>query len=116
MQAGLLAEFEGPEAMLEGARRLRARGLTRLDSFSPWPVHGLEEALGTPPSPVARIVLVAGLCGAALAYWIQWVTSAVLYPLNVGGRPLHSAPAYVLITFETTVLFGGFAALFSVLA
>lgn len=115
MQSGLLAEFRTAEEMLEAARRLRSTGLVALDSFTPYPVHGLEEALGLRKSPVSKVVFAAGLTGALVAYFIQWFTNAVVYPLNVGGRPAHAAPAFVLITFETLVLFGGFSALFAVI-
>lgn len=115
LASGLLAEFETPEKMLEAARALRDRGIRRMDTYSPYPVHGVEESMGLPKSPVSKIVLVAGIAGAIFAYWIQWVTNAFIYPLNVGGRPAHAAPAFLLITFETMVLFGGFAALFSVI-
>lgn len=115
LASGLLAEFETPEKMLEAASALRDRGVRRMDTYSPYPVHGVEESMGLPKSPVSKIVLVAGIAGAVFAYWIQWLTNAFIYPLNVGGRPAHAAPAFLLITFETMVLFGGFAALFSVI-
>lgn len=114
MKAGLLAEFETADAMLAAARGLRALGVTRMDTYSPYPVHGTDEVLGLRKSPVSKTVLVMGLVGALLGYGIQWLTNTVDYPLNVGGRPIHAAPSYVLITFETTVLLGGITALLSV--
>lgn len=113
--SGLLAEFPTADEMLEATRRLRDRGVVRMDTFTPYPVHGLDEAMGLRKSPVSKIVFAAALCGALLAYWIQWFTNAEVYPLNVGGRPAHAAPAFVLITFETLVLFGGFSALLAVI-
>lgn len=115
LRSGLLAEFSTSEQMLQAARMLRDRGVRRMDTFSPYPVHGIEESMGLPRSPVPKIILVAGIAGAVVAYWIQWVTNSYIYPLNVGGRPDHAAPAFLLITFETMVLFGGLAALFSVI-
>lgn len=112
----LLLEFPSPETMLEALSQLRAAGFREFETYTPWPVSGIDEALELPKSPVPRIVLIAGLTGAVVAYLIQWWTNAVDFPLIVGNRPAHAAPAFVLITFETTVLFAGLASLFSVLA
>ncbi|WP_437595326.1 DUF3341 domain-containing protein [Sorangium sp. So ce590] len=114
MRRGLLAEFETPEAMLRAIAELRSRGYRRLDAFTPYPVHGLDEALGLRRSPLNWIVLPFALAGAAGGYLVQWYNNAYDYPLNVGGRPQHAAPAFVPITFEMTVLaaaLGGFVAL-----
>jgi hypothetical protein len=113
---GLLVEFAEAGAMLAALAQLRDAGFERLETYTPWPVKGVDEALGLPKSPVPRAVLIAGLVGAATAYLIQWWTNAWDYPLDVGGRPAHAAPAFVLITFETTVLFAGLTALVAVLA
>lgn len=104
MRTGLLAEFETPEAMLGAIRELRRRGYARLDAFTPYPVHGLEAALGLRRSPLNWMVLPFALAGAAGGYLVQWYLNAFDYPLNVGGRPPHAAPAFVPITFEMTVL------------
>jgi hypothetical protein len=104
MRPGLLAEFTAPERMVKALRELRAAGYTYLDAFTPCPVQGVEEAIGLRRSKLPWYVLVAGLTGAGFAYgfqlWIQYD-----YPINLGGRPLHSALAFVPITFETGVLF-----------
>lgn len=115
MRRGLLAEYDDPEALLEAIRRVRALGCRRLDTYTPWPVKGLDEALDLPRSPLPRYVLAAGLLGAALAWAIQWFTNAFDYPLVVGARPPHAAPAFVLITFETTVLLASLTAFGAVL-
>lgn len=118
LRAGILAEFEEGEAMAEAARRLRADGFSRVVTFSPYPIRGLAEQLGLGRTRLPLITLLAGLGGAVFAYWVQWYTNAVSYPINVGGRPLHSGPAFILITFETTVLFAscfGFLSLFFLL-
>ncbi|KYF85453.1 hypothetical protein BE20_35995 [Sorangium cellulosum] len=104
MRRGLLAEFETPEAMLRAIAELRSRGYRRLDAFTPYPVHGLDEALGLRRSPLNWIVLPFALAGAAGGYLVQWHNNAYDYPLNVGGRPGHAPPAFVPITFEMTVL------------
>ncbi len=101
----VLGLFEREGALLEAARVLRAAGQTRLDLHSPYPVHGADEALGLRRSTVPVVALVAGVTGALTGYLLQWGTVGYLWPLNVGGRPAHSAPAFVPVTFETAVLF-----------
>jgi hypothetical protein len=115
MEAGLLGEFASPDALLDAALRLRDLGLSRLDAFTPYPVPEVEDALGVRRSRIAFVVLPAALTGAALAYLVQWWTSAVDWPLDVGGRATHAALAFVPIAFETAVLFGATAALASLL-
>jgi len=109
---GVLAEFEDSERMLAAARRLRAEGFRRISAFTPYRIPELGRALGVGRTRLPLVVLCAGLAGAAFAYWLQWYTVAVNYPLDVGGRPPQSAPAFILITFETTVLFASLAAFF----
>jgi hypothetical protein len=116
MRRGLLAEFETPEALLEAARGLRESGFTRLSAFTPYPMEGLEEELGLRRSRIPVYVLLAALVGAGLAFLVQYWANGVSYPLDVGGRPLFSWPAFVPITFEMAVLAGAFAAVIGVLA
>jgi hypothetical protein len=104
MRAGLLGQFDTPEALLRAAEELRGRGYTRLDAFTPYPVRGLEQKLGMRCSPLPWLVLPFGLGGAGLAYLIQWACDAYDYPLNVGGRPGHAPLCFIPITFETMVL------------
>ena len=101
---GLMAEFATPEALVGGVRDLRALGFDHLDTFSPYPVREVEPLLRLRRSPIPRWVLVGGLSGAAFAYALQWWCAAVSYPINIGGRPFHSAPAFVPIAFETAIL------------
>lgn len=101
----VLAEFEREAALLEAARALRGQGLTSLDIHSPYPIHGADEALGLRRSTVPLVALIAGVTGAISGYLLQWGTVAYLWPLNVGGRPPHSPPAFVPVTFELAVLF-----------
>lgn len=115
LKRGLVGEFATPDALLAAAARLRALGYARLDAFTPYPVDGLDEALGLPRSRIAWVVLPAALGGAALAYLVQWWTAAVDWPLDVGGRPPHSAPAFVPIAFESAVLCGAVAAFVALL-
>ncbi|HSN97023.1 MAG TPA: DUF3341 domain-containing protein [Candidatus Nanopelagicales bacterium] len=104
MKKGLLAEFETPEALLGAIEELRRRGYRDLDAFTPYPVHGLEQKLGLQRSRLTWLVFPFALAGATLGYCIQWYLNARNYPLNVGGRPPHSAPAFIPVTFEMTVL------------
>ena len=107
---GLVAEFEGPTALLEAAARAREAGYVRLDAYVPFPVEGLPEALGFRRTALPLLVLLGALAGAAGGYFMQWYAMAVWYPLNVGGRPLNSWPMFIPITFELAVLVGGLTA------
>ncbi len=100
---GLIACFVSPEELLAVLRRARAAGYTRIEAYTPFPVEGLGEMLPHASTPIGWIVFVAGLGGAGGAYALQyWATHD--YPVNVGGRPLHSWPAFIPVTFELTVL------------
>ena len=112
MRTGLLASFDTPEALLRAVRELRRRGYRRMDAFTPYPVEGLEQALGLSRSPLPKIVFPVAMTGAALAYLVQLWCNAYDYPINVGGRPLHSAPAFIPITFESGVLVSSLAGVF----
>lgn len=103
----LLAVFDSEHDILAAAKALRARGITILESFTPFAVHGLDKALGQRPSRLPLVCLLFGLSGAAAKLWFQVWTSAGSWPLNVGGKPLASVPAFVPVTFEITVLFAG---------
>jgi hypothetical protein len=111
-RAFTLAQFKSSDQMFTAARRVRALGFKDLDGHVPYPVDGLEDALGIPKSRVPLIVLVCGLSGATLGYLMQWWMNAVDWAINVGGRPPHSPPSFVPITFECGILLGSFAAFF----
>jgi hypothetical protein len=104
MKRFVLAEFSEPELMVAAARRLREAGREGLDAYSPYPVHGIEEALKLPRSKVPLVALIAGLAGATGGYVLQWWTNAVDYDLNVGNRPSHAWPTNIPVTFESGVL------------
>jgi hypothetical protein len=100
---GTVACFATPGEFRAAFADLRAAGYTRLEANVPFAVEGLEELLPGPPTPIARIVLVAGVIGGTGGYFLQWYATRD-FPLNVGGRPIHSWPAFVPVTFELTVL------------
>jgi hypothetical protein len=114
MKAYVLGEFEREHALLEAARSLRTRG--RLDIHSPYPLHGSDEALGLKRSTVPLVALVAGVTGALAGYGLQWYVNAFDWPINVGGRPPHSFPAFIPVTFELGVLFASLAIFVGLLA
>jgi hypothetical protein len=116
MRAGLIAEFLDPAELVRAVREMRAAGYSRLDAFTPYPVREVEDALELPRSPLTWMVLPFGLSGAAAAYFIQWWCNAHDYPLNVGGRPLSSAPAWIPITFEMGILASALSGLVILLA
>ena len=107
---GLMAEFETPTEVLVAAKKAYAEGYRSMDAYSPQPVHGLAEAIGFKKNRVALICLVGGLLGLASAYVLQAWINLIAYPENIGGRPYHSWPAFIIVTFELTILFGGLSA------
>lgn len=114
---GLLAEFEDSEDLLAAARRMRESGYHRLDAFTPAPIHGLAEAVGyRSTGKLVKTVFAGGLLGALVGFGLQYWVSAIAYPLNVGGRPLNSWPAFFPVIFELTILFATFAAVLGMLA
>jgi hypothetical protein len=113
---GLMAEFEDPNALVAAAHRARLEGYCRMDAYSPFPIEELHEALGLPPTRLPLIVLIGGLVGAVAGYSLQYWVSVVENPLNIGGKPLHSWPAFIPITFETTILVAALSAVLGMLA
>jgi hypothetical protein len=112
---GLIAEFENPTDLVEAARGAREAGYRKMDAYTPFPIHELTEALGLRRTKLPLVVLAGGVVGCATALFMQWFAAAVHYPINVGGRPLASWPAFIPITFELTVLFAAGAAVFGML-
>jgi len=112
---GMLAEFEDAGALLRAARKVREAGYSNFDAHSPFPIHGMDEAMGEQRSPLGWIVGIMGLIGGGGALLMQWWTSAVNYPVIVGGKPFFSLPAFIPITFELTILLAAFGAVFGML-
>ena len=113
---GMLAEFDSPTALVAAAHRTHEAGYQKIDAYSPFPVEGLAEAIGFHKNNVPLVVLIGGLIGGLSGYAMQYWISAVSYPLNVGGKPYHSWPAFIVVTFEMTILFAGLSAVFGMLA
>jgi|SRR6516162_5689352 hypothetical protein len=113
---GLMAEFDSPTELVVAARKTYAAGYKKIDAYSPFPVEELAEAIGFRHSGVPAVVLVGGILGCLSGYLLQWWISVVSYPVNVGGRPYHSAPAFIVVTFEMTILCAVLAAVFGMLA
>ena len=113
---GVMAEFETAEQLLEAARNSVAAGYKRIETYTPMPVHGLAEVIGVKRTAVARIVLAGGILGGIGGYALQYYMTVISYAHNVGGRPVHSWPAYIPVTFETTVLCAALSAVFGMLA
>jgi hypothetical protein len=112
---GLMAEFDEPNALVAAAHRARLEGYRRMDAYSPFPIEELHEALGLAHTRLPLIVLIGGLVGCVGGYALQYWAAAVAYPLNVGGRPLHSWPAFIPITFECTILVAALSAVLGML-
>jgi ActD protein len=110
---GLVAEFQTPEQLVRSAEQAHAHGYRRMDAFTPFPIEGLPKALGK-RTRLPLLVLIGGIVGGTGAYFMQWYANAVSYPLNVGGRPIHSWPAFIPITFELTVLAAALTAFLAV--
>jgi len=113
---GLLAEFETPQALVEAATRVRDAGYRRIDAFTPFPIEELSDAIGFRDRRLPMFVLLGGATGTVVGLALQYWVSAMAYPLNIGGRPYGSWPAFIPVAFETTILFAAFAAVIGMLA
>jgi hypothetical protein len=113
---GMMAEFDTPVALVEAAKRTYQSGYKKIDTYTPFPIEGLAEEIGFHRDEVPLVVLIGGIVGGLTGYLMQYWMSAVAYPLNIGGKPYHSWPAFIVITFEMTILFAGISAVFGMLA
>ena len=107
---GLMAEFETPTALVKAAESARLAGYREMDAYSPIPIEELSEALGLRRTRLPILVLLGGLLGGAGGYGLEYWSQAIAYPMNIGGRPYHSWPHFIPVTFETTVLGAALAA------
>ena len=112
---GLIAEFDNPAALVKAARAAREKGYRKLDAFSPFPIEGLTDALHLHKNKLPLIVLTGGVIGGLTGYLLQYYITVISFPINIGGRPLHSWPSYIVITFELTILFAALSAVLGLL-
>jgi len=113
---GLMAEFDDPTSLVTATERAYGAGYRRMDAYSPFPIEELHHALGGGHTRLPLIVLIGGLCGCLGGYGLQYWSSVIAYPLNVGGKPLHSWPAFIPVTFECTILVAALSAVLGMLA
>ena len=113
---GFMAEFASAEELLAAAHRVRGAGYRNVDAYSPFPIHGMDEALALPKSWIPLLVLIGALAGTALGFGLEYWVSVIDYPVLVGGKPYNSWPAFIPVAYETTILLGGLTAAISMLA
>src|SRR5262245_9809489 len=107
---GLMAEFGSADDLIAAAHKVHDEGFTKVDAYTPYPIEELSHALGHHRSKLPAIVLGGGIVGAIGGYALQYWTQVIVYPMNVGGRPFHSWPAFIVPTFETTILVAALSA------
>ena len=113
---GLMAEFDSAQELVAAAHRTHEAGYQKIDAYSSFPIEGLAEAIGFHKNRVPLVVLIGGLIGGLSGYALQYWVAAITYPTNIGGRPYHSWPSFIIVTFEMTILFAGLSAVFGMLA
>ena len=113
---GMMAEFDTATALVAAARKTHEAGSRKIDAYSPFPVEELAEAIGFHTNRVALVTLIGALIGGLTGYLMQYWIAVIDYPLNIAGRPEHSWPAFIVVTFEMTILFGGISAVLGMLA
>jgi len=113
---GIMAEFDSAQALVDAARATHEAGYKKIDAYSPFPIEGLAEEIGFHHDEVPLVVLIGGIVGGLTGFFMQYWISVIDYPLNIGGKPYNSWPAFIVITFEMTILFAGISAVLGMLA
>jgi Protein of unknown function (DUF3341) len=113
---GLMAEFDNPTDLVAAARKTYDAGYKKIDAYSPFPIEELGEAIGFHKNAVPLVVLIGGILGGLSGYMMQYWIATISYPVNIAGRPMHSWPSFIVVTFEMTILFAGIFAVFGMLA
>lgn len=113
---GMMAEFDTPGDLVSAARRTSEAGYKKIDAYTPFPIEELSEAIGFHRNSVPLVVLIGGILGGCSGFGLQYWIHVINYPLNIGGRPLNSWPAFIVVTFEMTILFAGIFAVLGMLA
>jgi hypothetical protein len=113
---GMMAEFDNPTDLVKATEHAYSAGYRKMDAYSPYPIEELSDALGFRKNRVPLVVLVGAILGGLSGYLLQYWISAVSVPENIGGRPYNSWPAFIIVTFEMTILFGGISAVVGMLA
>lgn len=113
---GVMAEFDHSDKLIAAVKAVRSEGYTQLDAYTPYPIEALHHALGHHHSPLPRMVLAGGITGALGGFLLQTWTSTMALPLNVGGKPYFSWPAFIPVTFECTILLASLTAVMGMLA
>jgi hypothetical protein len=113
---GVVAEFETAEQLIQAAEKARLAGYRAFETYAPFPVEGLSEAMALKRNAVPLITLLGGLAGGLGGFFFQYWVNVIAYPLNIGGRPFNSWPAFIPVTFELTVLGASLSAVFGMLA
>jgi hypothetical protein len=111
-----MAEFASAQALMTATRHAHEQGYRHMDAFSPFPIEGLSDALGFHKTRMPLLVLICAILGGLGGYFMLYYSAVISYPINVGGRPLHSWPAFIPITFEMTILGGALGAVLGMLA
>jgi hypothetical protein len=113
---GVMAQFDRPSALVSAARETYAAGYRQINGYSPFPIEELTEAIGFKRTTLPLIVLAGGILGGLGGFFMQYWMEVIDYPINVGGKPFNSWPAFIPITFECTILGAAFAAVLGMLA
>ncbi len=112
---GVIAEFDSPEQLFAAGKKAREAGYKELEAYTPFPLHGLSDTLGFKDEKVPWIVFAGALLGGTCGYLLQYYTSVIDYPMNVGGKPLNSLPMFFPVAYECTILFAAFGAVLGML-